>query len=114
MMLVVTRQSWACRAAVQAFCGTVQAGVGGGVSLAVGPLGRQADAALRVARSGAAVIYSYCITRGMFAGLCRSVYAHVEQHAADIASCTLQRGVSLVLSSCACIGCSIAACVAGF
>ena len=57
------------RLAVQAFCGAVQAGVGGGAGMAVGPLGRQTDATLRVGRSGAALMYTYCITRGIFAGV---------------------------------------------
>jgi lipid-binding SYLF domain-containing protein len=56
------------RAAVAAFCATVQLGVCGGASVAVGPLGRSADAGLRVARWGAALCCSYSVSRGAFAG----------------------------------------------
>ncbi len=37
-----------CRAAVAAFCGTVHCGLAGGVNLAVGPLGRQAEVTMQV------------------------------------------------------------------
>ena len=56
------------RAAVQAFCGSIHCGGGGNVSLAVGPVGRQADANMRLGRSGTAVCYSYSCSRGAYAG----------------------------------------------
>lgn len=37
-----------CRAAVAAFCSTVHCGLAGGVNLAVGPLGRQAEVTMQV------------------------------------------------------------------
>lgn len=67
-LLIVLRT----RAAVAAFCSTVQAGVGGGASVAVGPVGRSADASLRMGRSGGAVCYSYSLSRGAFVGACRA------------------------------------------
>ena len=57
-----------CRAAVQAFCGSGHAGLGGNASLAVGPLGRQADAVMRMGTMGAALCYSYSCSRGAYAG----------------------------------------------
>ena len=57
-----------CRDAVQAFCGSVHAGLGGNASLAVGPLGRQADAVMRMGTKGAALCYSYSCSRGAYAG----------------------------------------------
>lgn len=63
-LLIVLRT----RGAVAAFCSTVQAGVGGGASVAVGPIGRSADAALRVGRAGGALCYSYSLCRGAFIG----------------------------------------------
>lgn len=64
-LLIVLRD----RAAVQAFCGSIHCGVGGNVSLAMGPVGRQADANMRLGRSGAAVCYSYSCSRGAYAGV---------------------------------------------
>lgn len=63
-LLIVLRT----RAAVSAFCSTVQAGVGGGASIAVGPMGRSADAVLRLGRTGGAVCCSYSLSRGAFIG----------------------------------------------
>ena len=57
-----------CRAAVQAFCGSVHVGVGGSTGLAVGPLGRQAEAGLRASPSAASLCYSYSCSRGIYAG----------------------------------------------
>ncbi len=58
----------ACRAAVQAFCGSMHVGVGGGTGLAVGPLGRQAEANVRASPSAASLCYSYSCSRGIYAG----------------------------------------------
>ena len=57
-----------CSAAVQAFCGGINCGVGGNVSLAMGPMGRQADANMRIGKGGAALCYSYSCSKGIFAG----------------------------------------------
>ena len=62
------KQALLCRQAVQAFCSGVQCGLGTSGSVAVGPLGRQADAGLQVGSSGAAMLYSYSVSRGAFAG----------------------------------------------
>ena len=40
----------------------------GGVSVAVGPMGRSADVSLRLGRKGAALCYSYSLSRGAFIG----------------------------------------------
>lgn len=64
-LLIVLRN----KAAVQAFCGSIHCGVGGNVSLAVGPVGRQADANMRLGRSGAALGYSYSCSRGAYIGV---------------------------------------------
>lgn len=64
-LLIVLRN----RAAVQAFCGSIHCGLGGNVSVAVGPLGRQADANMRVGRGGAALCYSYSCSRGAYLGV---------------------------------------------
>lgn len=64
-LLIVLRS----REAVQAFCGTVHVGVGGNVALAMGPLGRQADAVQHLSTAGRALCYSYSLSRGMFAGI---------------------------------------------
>ncbi len=71
-LLIVLRS----KAAVNAFCGTVAAGVGGAASFAAGPLGRQADAGLTLGRGGAALCYSYSISRGAFAGNLNLSYVH--------------------------------------
>ena len=57
-----------CRQALQAFCGKVHVGGGVGASMAIGPLGRQAEAALRVGAQGGAMCYSYSMSSGIFAG----------------------------------------------
>ncbi|CAL8465716.1 g5252 [Coccomyxa elongata] len=64
-LLIVLRN----QAAVAAFCGTVHCGLAGGVNLAVGPLGRQAEVTMQVGLGGAAVCYSYLCSRGAFAGV---------------------------------------------
>ncbi|BDA51595.1 probable SH3 domain-containing YSC84-like protein 1 at C-terminar half [Coccomyxa sp. Obi] len=64
-LLIVLRN----QAAVAAFCGTVHCGLAGGVNLAVGPLGRQAEVTMQVGLGGAAVCYSYSCSRGAFAGV---------------------------------------------
>lgn len=57
------------RRALQAFCGRVHVGTGVGASMAVGHIGRQAEAALRLGVStGGAICYSYSLTSGIFAG----------------------------------------------
>lgn len=43
-------------------------GGGVGASVAVGPIGRQAEAALRLGAQGGAVCYSYSMSSGIFAG----------------------------------------------
>lgn len=68
-----------CRAAVQAFCGGISCGVGGNISLAVGPMGRQADANVRLGKSGAALCYSYSCSKGIYAGELRTVMSHTWQ-----------------------------------
>ena len=74
-MCLLSLLAWhGCRAAVQAFCGSIHCGVGGNLSLAMGPVGRQADANMRLGRSGAAVCYSYSCSRGAYAG--KPVSAH--------------------------------------
>ncbi|KAK9868579.1 hypothetical protein WJX84_008848 [Apatococcus fuscideae] len=57
------------RSAVQAFCGSVHVGVGGSTGLAVGPLGRQADANLRASSAAASLCYSYSCSCGIYAGV---------------------------------------------
>ncbi|KAK9805137.1 hypothetical protein WJX72_001461 [[Myrmecia] bisecta] len=64
-LLIVLRN----RSALQAFCGSPHLGMGGNISLAVGPLGRQAEANMRLGTGGAAVCYSYSCSRGAFAGV---------------------------------------------
>ena len=56
------------RQALHAFCGKVHLGGGVGASLALGPMGRQAEAALRVGTQGGGVCYSYSCSSGVFAG----------------------------------------------
>ena len=56
-------------AAVRAFAGS-QLGLGGSVSIAAGPLGREAAAKLALGAAGStAVCYSYSVSRGAYAGL---------------------------------------------
>jgi lipid-binding SYLF domain-containing protein len=57
------------RSALRAFAAAGQLGVGGSVSLAAGPLGRAAAARALATLGGGAVVYSYCATRGAFAGV---------------------------------------------
>lgn len=64
----VLKSACACRQALQAFCGKVHVGGGLGASVAVGPLGRQAEAAMRLGVQGAAMCYSYSLSAGIFAG----------------------------------------------
>ncbi|PRW57440.1 senescence-associated -like [Chlorella sorokiniana] len=54
--------------ALKAFCSS-QLGVGGALSIAAGPVGRAAAARALAAVGGAAMVYSYSATRGLFAGL---------------------------------------------
>lgn len=64
-VIVVLRNA----AAVRAFCGS-QLGLSGAVSVAAGPVGREAAAKLALGTSGSgAVCYSYSCSRGAFAGL---------------------------------------------
>ena len=56
------------RQAVQAFCSGVQCGLGTSGAVAVGPLGRQADAGVQVGTAGSALLLSYSVSRGAFAG----------------------------------------------
>ncbi|EIE18388.1 DUF500-domain-containing protein [Coccomyxa subellipsoidea C-169] len=64
-LLIVLRN----QPAVAAFCGTLHCGLAGGVNLAVGPLGRQAEVTMQVGLAGAAMCYSYSCSRGAFAGV---------------------------------------------
>ena len=64
----LSRHVSGCRAAVQAFCSSMHCGVGGNVSLAVGPLGRQADANMRLSNGAPALCYSYSCSKGAYAG----------------------------------------------
>ncbi|KAK9857195.1 hypothetical protein WJX84_010172 [Apatococcus fuscideae] len=57
------------KAAVQAFCGSMHLGLGGSTGLAVGPLGRQAEANLRASPTAASLCYSYSCSRGIYAGV---------------------------------------------
>jgi lipid-binding SYLF domain-containing protein len=54
--------------ALAAFC-AAQLGVGGSVGLAAGPLGRVASARALASMGGGALVYSYCLSRGAFAGV---------------------------------------------
>lgn len=56
-------------AAIAAFCGSFAAGITGGASIAAGPVGRQADAGMTMGPRGAALCYSYSLSRGAFAGI---------------------------------------------
>ncbi|KAK9918108.1 hypothetical protein WJX75_001366 [Coccomyxa subellipsoidea] len=64
-----TSSSSCATTAVAAFCGTLHCGLAGGVNLAVGPLGRQAEVTMQVGLGGAAMCYSYSFSRGAFAGV---------------------------------------------
>jgi lipid-binding SYLF domain-containing protein len=55
--------------AVTSFTGNGQVKFGGNVSVAVGPVGREADAAVTAGDKGLAACYSYSHSRGAFAGL---------------------------------------------
>ena len=57
------------RAALEAFCSNVHCGVGGSACVTAGPLGRRAEAAMRVSTRSAALCYSYSECRGAFAGV---------------------------------------------
>lgn len=72
-------------AAVAAFCGSFAAGVSGGVSFAAGPLGRQADAGMTVGPRGAALCYTYSLSRGVFAGLAIEGTLVTTREAANLA-----------------------------
>jgi hypothetical protein len=51
--------------AVKAFSGRLHVSIGAGVSASVGPLGRAAEADLRVGSGGAAACYTYSCSQGM-------------------------------------------------
>lgn len=55
--------------AVKAFCSNVRVSLGGTVSVAVGPVGRQAEATMVVGEMGHSTIYSYSCTKGAFVGI---------------------------------------------
>lgn len=57
------------RKAVKAFCGRVHFSVGAGVSAAVGPVGRVAEADICASTSGAAACYTYSCSKGAFVGV---------------------------------------------
>jgi lipid-binding SYLF domain-containing protein len=65
---ILSEWSSGCRQALQAFCGKVHVGGGLGASMAIGPVGRQAEAALRLGVQGGAMCYSYSMSSGIFAG----------------------------------------------
>ena len=56
-------------AAVKTFTGKGQVKFGGNLSVAVGPIGREAEAAGTVGDKGVAPCYSYSHSRGLFGGL---------------------------------------------
>lgn len=99
-LLVVLRS----KAAVNAFCGTIAAGVGGAAAFAAGPLGRQADAGITMGRGGAALCYSYSISRGAFAGAqCTaqcSAFAVAQRNAQCSRACRSLVGRRLQCSRC--------------
>jgi len=55
--------------AVKAFSGRGQIKFGGNLSIAAGPIGRDADAGINAGDGGIAACYSYSHSRGVFAGL---------------------------------------------
>ncbi|KAI5054942.1 hypothetical protein GOP47_0030087 [Adiantum capillus-veneris] len=55
--------------AVRAFSGRVHVSVGAGISASVGPLGRLAEADVRVGERGATACYTYSCSQGAFAGV---------------------------------------------
>ncbi|MCO5589008.1 hypothetical protein L7F22_042972 [Adiantum nelumboides] len=55
--------------AVRAFSGRVHVSVGAGVSASVGPLGRLAEADVRVGERGATACYTYSCSQGAFVGV---------------------------------------------
>mmetsp|Transcript_793 Transcript_793/g.1264 ORF Transcript_793/g.1264 Transcript_793/m.1264 type:complete len:548 (-) Transcript_793:614-2257(-) len=57
------------KSAVKAFSGKGQIKFGGNLSVAAGPVGRDADAAVNAGDGGVAACYSYSHSRGIFAGL---------------------------------------------
>lgn len=54
---------------VKAFCGHGHIALGAGLSVAAGPLGRHAEADLRLGDRGAASCYSYSCSKGAFVGV---------------------------------------------
>ena len=56
-------------AAVKAFSGKGQIKFGGNLSLAAGPVGRDAEASVNAGDGGVAACYSYSHTKGLFAGV---------------------------------------------
>lgn len=55
--------------ALRAFCGRVHFSFGAGLSAAVGPVGRVAEADIRASTSGTAACYTYSCSKGAFVGL---------------------------------------------
>ncbi len=55
--------------AVKAFSGKGQLKFGGNISVAAGPVGREADASVNVGDGGVAPCYSYSHSRGLFGGI---------------------------------------------
>lgn len=55
--------------AVKAFSGRMHLSIGAGLSASVGPLGRLAEADLRVGEKGAAACYTYSCSQGAFVGV---------------------------------------------
>jgi len=64
--ILIVLRNWQ---ALQAFCGRVHVGAGVGGSMAVGTVGRQAEAAMRLGAQGGAMCYSYSMSSGIFAGI---------------------------------------------
>lgn len=55
--------------ALKAFCSNVRLALGGNLSVAVGPVGRQAEATMVVGDKGHSTVYSYSCTKGAFVGI---------------------------------------------
>jgi len=77
IVIILTSQ-----AAVNAFSGKGQVSLGGELSIAVGPLGRSAEGALRAGDKGMSSCLSYSHSKGFFAGV--SIEGSVISQRADI------------------------------
>ena len=48
--------------------GPIEVGIGGAASLSMGPVGRASSAALVMGQNGGFPVYTYSLTKGLFAG----------------------------------------------